>query len=148
MSTSAASPHAKRVCTLYKKAIRNLEAWYDRRHVFRYQATLMRARFDAHKNENDPTKIAQLVADGERELFETQHFQPRKFANSPGGDAFEREIVPPDWILDYWHPLEKAHFPEYFARREKRKEEYTVWWEKQYGKATIEDVDQSNEGRR
>lgn len=58
---------------------------------------------------------------------------------SPGGVAFEREVIPPDWVLDYWHPLEKAQYPEYFARREKRKEEYVTWWEKQYGKATATD---------
>lgn len=55
-------------------------------------------------------------------------------ANSPGGAAFEREVIPPDWVLDYWHPLEKAQYPDYFARREQRKQEYVVWWEKQYGK--------------
>lgn len=55
-------------------------------------------------------------------------------ANSAGGCAYEREVLPPDWILDYWHPLEKAQYPEYFARREQRKKEYVAWWEKQYGK--------------
>ena len=38
----------------------------------------MRARFDQHRNEKDPAKVAQLVADGERELFEKQHYQPKK----------------------------------------------------------------------
>ncbi|XP_035914894.1 NADH dehydrogenase [ubiquinone] 1 beta subcomplex subunit 9 [Anopheles stephensi] len=137
--TAAALAHTRRVCSLYKKSLRNLESWYDRRHIFRYQATLMRARFDQHRNEKDPAKVAQLVADGERELFEKQHYQPRKFPMSPGGVAFEREVIPPDWVLDYWHPLEKAQFPDYFARREKRKEEYIVWWEKQYGKSSAND---------
>ncbi|XP_062548140.1 NADH dehydrogenase [ubiquinone] 1 beta subcomplex subunit 9 [Armigeres subalbatus] len=134
--SAAVIAHTRRVCSLYKKSLRNLESWYDRRHIFRYQAVLMRERFDKNKNEKDPAKISKLVADGERELFETQHFQPKKFPMSPGGVAFEREVIPPDWVLDYWHPLEKAQFPEYFARREKRKEEYVVWWEKQYGKAS------------
>lgn len=52
---------------------------------------------------------------------------------SPGGVAYEREVVPPDWILDYWHPLEKAQYPEYFARRELRKKEFIKNWEKKYG---------------
>lgn len=60
--------------------------------------------------------------------------------NSPNGTAFEREITPPDWVLDYWHPLEKAQYPEYFARREKRKEEYVAWWEKTYGKPKESDA--------
>lgn len=53
---------------------------------------------------------------------------------SPGGTAYDREQIPPDWVLDYWHPLEKAAYPEYFARREQRKKEYVEMWEKQYGK--------------
>lgn len=54
---------------------------------------------------------------------------------SPGGVAYEREVEPPDWVLDYWHPLEKAAYPEYFARREQRKKEYIQNWEKKFGKA-------------
>ncbi|KAF5400626.1 hypothetical protein PHET_06213 [Paragonimus heterotremus] len=26
--------------------------------------------------------------------------------------------------LDFWHPLEKLQYPDYFARREKRKQEF------------------------
>lgn len=63
----------------------------------------------------------------------------RSVANSAGGCAFEREVIPPDWVLDYWHPLEKAQYPEYFARREQRKKEYVLWWEKQYGKPTADE---------
>lgn len=54
--------------------------------------------------------------------------------DSPGGVAYNREVRPPDWVLDYWHPLEKAQYPEYFARREQRKQEYVEKWEKKYGK--------------
>lgn len=56
-------------------------------------------------------------------------------ANSPGGIAYGREVDLPDWVLDYWHPLEKAQYPDFFARREQRKREYVELWEKQYGKA-------------
>lgn len=55
--------------------------------------------------------------------------------DSPGGVAYEREVRPPDWVVDYWHPLEKAQYPEYFARREQRKQEYIKNWEKKYGKS-------------
>lgn len=75
-----------------------------------------------------------LLADGEQELFNKQHPQPISFANSPGGIAYGREIELPDWVLDYWHPLEKAQYPDYFARREQRKKEWVEMWEKQYGK--------------
>lgn len=76
-----------------------------------------------------------LLAEGEQELADKQHPQPFAFANSPGGIAYGREVELPDWVLDYWHPLEKAQYPDYFARREQRKKEYVIWWEKQYGKS-------------
>lgn len=60
-------------------------------------------------------------------------------ANNPGGLAYGREVELPDWVLDYWHPLEKAQYPDYFARREQRKKEYVIWWEKQYGKSQPRD---------
>ncbi|KAI8432812.1 hypothetical protein MSG28_013758 [Choristoneura fumiferana] len=112
--------HSQRVCNLYKRALRNLEAFYDRRNVYRYQAVLLRERFDKHAKETDLRKAVQLLKEGEEEL--------------PGGVAFEREVEPPDWVLDYWHPLEKAEYPEYFKKREQRKKEFIAMWEKQYGK--------------
>ena len=36
--------------------------------------------------------------------------------------------------VDIWHPLERAQYPEYFARREKRKQEFIEAYEKKYGK--------------
>lgn len=99
----------------------------------------MRDRFDKNRNMKDIRDINQLLEEGEKELFLKQHPQPRKFPNSPGGVAFEREVIPPDWIVDYWHPLEKAHYPEYFARRELRKKEYLKMWDTKFGKGTGEE---------
>jgi len=136
---SSAVTHTRRVQSLYKRALRCLYAWYDHRPRYRYEATLMRARFDQNANLRDFREIEKIVAEGEQELFDKQHPQPRQFPNSPGGVAYERETVPPDWILDYWHPLEKAHYPEYFARREERKKEYLAKWDLQYGKGFKDD---------
>ncbi|KAJ0171519.1 hypothetical protein K1T71_013069 [Dendrolimus kikuchii] len=119
---------------LYKRALRNLEAFYDRRNVYRYQAVLLRARFDRHVKEPDMRKAAELLKNGEEELFLTQHPIPRAFATSAGGVAHQRVVLPPDWVLDYWHPLEKAHYPEYFKKREQRKKEFIAMWEKEHGK--------------
>lgn len=47
------------------------------RHIYRYQAVLMRARFDENVKK-DLNKGIQLVEDGERELFSKQHYQPKK----------------------------------------------------------------------
>lgn len=46
--------------------------------MYRYQAVLMRARFDLNRNERDFRKAQDLLSGGEQELFEKQHTQPRK----------------------------------------------------------------------
>lgn len=46
-----------------------------------------------------------------------------------GGVAAGRVVEPPDWVLDYWHPLEKAQYPTYFCKREARKCEYIAHWQ-------------------
>ncbi|CAG0919238.1 unnamed protein product [Notodromas monacha] len=126
--------HPQRVCSLYKKLLRNLEATYRERIEYRVQAVLLRAEFDKHKDEKDYIVAKQLLERGEKHQFETQHYQAKCFANSPGGAAYDREVNPPDWLMDYWHPLEKAMFPDYFAKREARKKEYIEFYEKTYGK--------------
>jgi NADH dehydrogenase (ubiquinone) 1 beta subcomplex subunit 9 len=132
--------HTQKVCSLYKRALRNLESWYDRRDAFRYEAVLLRQRFEENRDIKDMRVAKQLLEDGEQELFKKQHYQPKKFPKSPGGTAYQREVVPPDWILDYWHPLEKAQYPEYFARRELRKKQFIEMWEEKYGKPPKEDT--------
>lgn len=54
-------------------------------------------------------------------------------SEAPGGVFFRKYIEMPDGVLDYWHPLEKAAYPKYFAKRELRKRQYLEMWEKQYG---------------
>lgn len=120
--------------------------------MYRYHAVIMRARFDENKDIQDLRVAKELIAKAEEELFLKQHWHPRKcrwsivvrfgivtqfFAvpESPGGVAYLREVKVPDWMLDHWHPLEKAQYPEYFARREQRKQEYLKNWEKKYGKS-------------
>lgn len=99
----------------------------------RYEAVLARAQFDENKNIRDLRVAKDLLQKGEQKLFEQRLWQYKKFAESPGGVAYAREVVPPDWILDYWHPMEKAAYPKYFATREKRKKEYEVFYRQQYG---------------
>ncbi|PSN47288.1 NADH dehydrogenase [ubiquinone] 1 beta subcomplex subunit 9 [Blattella germanica] len=146
--------HTKKVCSLYKRALRNLESWYDRRirysdvhasqpfpkEVFRYEAVLLRQRFEENRDVKDMRKAKELLHIGEEELFKNQHYQPKKFPKSPGGTSYAREVIPPDWVLDYWHPVEKAQYPEYFARRELRKKQFVEMWEKKYGKPTHDEA--------
>ncbi|KAI4469020.1 nadh-ubiquinone oxidoreductase b22 subunit [Holotrichia oblita] len=126
--------HTRRVQSLYKKALRCLESWYDRREVYRYHAVLMRKRFDENKDIRDMRVAKDLIAQGEEEVFQKNHWHPRKFPESPGGVAYERVVIPPDWMVDHWHPLEKAQYPTYFAKREELKKKFVDEWTKKYGK--------------
>ncbi|CAH0730261.1 unnamed protein product, partial [Brenthis ino] len=121
--------HAQKVCNLYKKAMRQIESYYGARNVVRYHQVILRSRFDANKYVTDPKDKRRLFWVGEHELFMTQHPVPiAKFSKSIGGVAYGRFVEPPDWVLDYWHPLEKAQYPEYFKKREERKCEYMDKW--------------------
>lgn len=94
----------------------------------------MRARFDAQRNHKDMRVAKKLLEEGERELWLNRHPQPKLFPYSPGGVCYERTTYYPDVVLDFWHPLEKAQFPYYFAKREQRKKEMIEYWESTYGK--------------
>lgn len=96
----------------------------------------MRKRFDDNKNLRDLDLAQKLLKEGQEQLFDKQHPQPKLFANSVGGNTYLREHVTPDWVLDTWHPLEKAQYPHYFATREIRKKEFIKMWDKEFSKDT------------
>ena len=35
-------------------------------------------------------------------------------------------------VYDMWHPMDKAKYPEFFARRELNKRKFIKWWDKTY----------------
>ncbi|KOB71488.1 putative NADH:ubiquinone dehydrogenase, partial [Operophtera brumata] len=113
--------HSQKVCTLYKKAMRLTEGYYVARHVIRYHQVILRDEFDRNKCVSDPKEQRRLLWVGENEIFMKMNpIPPMKSYGLAGGVAAERNVVAPDWILDYWHPLEKARYPEYFKKREQR----------------------------
>jgi len=74
-----------------------------------------------------------LLKEGEEEVFMKQHYQPILFPTSArGGVAYNRHPHVPDYVMDYWDPIEKARYPKYFARREKMKDEFEEWYFKTY----------------
>lgn len=106
---------------------------------YRFESALMRERFDKNKDIKDMRLAKHLLEEGEKELFSKQHYQPITFANSATGIAYGRVAHCPDYVLDYWHPLEKAMYPKYFARREQMKAEYEEWYYKTYPEEKIKD---------
>lgn len=39
----------------------------------------------------------------------------------------------PEWLLEYWHPSEKAMYPDYFSKREQWKQLRMQSWDKEVG---------------
>ncbi|XP_071959712.1 NADH dehydrogenase [ubiquinone] 1 beta subcomplex subunit 9-like [Antedon mediterranea] len=120
--------HSQKVLRLYKKSYRHLESWIGDRPTFRYEATLLRARFNEHKDEKNLQKAQTILKAGEEEFWEKQHPQPYIFIDSPGGTRYERKIPPPDWAMNLWHPTEKARYPSFFAKRNKRIADEQARW--------------------
>ncbi|KPJ04166.1 PREDICTED: NADH dehydrogenase [ubiquinone] 1 beta subcomplex subunit 9-like [Papilio xuthus] len=125
--------HSQKVCALYKTALRLIESYYYPRYVIRYHQILLRKRFDDNKCVCDPKEQRRLLWVGEHEAFMKKNpvFLGRfsKSLGRAGGVAFERVVEPPDWVMDYWHPLEKAQYPQYFATRECRKNQFIKKWQ-------------------
>uniref|UniRef100_A0A6F9DLF0 NADH dehydrogenase [ubiquinone] 1 beta subcomplex subunit 9 n=1 Tax=Phallusia mammillata TaxID=59560 RepID=A0A6F9DLF0_9ASCI len=140
--------HKRKVLALYKKAQRHLEFYCapQGRDVYAYEHTLLRARFDKHKNETDPERATQLLRLGEEEFWENQHPMPIIFSNEPGGVAWERPVKNqvPEAYMNEWDPKYKAMFPDYFENREKwYKLKQKTWddeisWLKEWDKKNIE----------
>ena len=57
--------HSQRVCRLYKKAYRTMESWAIERYHFRFNAVVLRARFDETRSIKDMRILAKMLEDGE-----------------------------------------------------------------------------------
>ncbi|GJQ65018.1 hypothetical protein Trydic_g7176 [Trypoxylus dichotomus] len=113
--------------------IRNLEGWSDKREIFRYMATLMRAKFDRNKNVKSFATAQKLLRKGENELFYKTHWNIYKYPCVFFGSICEREIPPPDWAVDNRDRPENVEHATYFAQREVFKKQFAEMWTGQYG---------------
>jgi hypothetical protein len=71
--------HSQRVCRLYKKAQRLSEMCLDDRQQIRFEAVLLRHRFDETRKEDDYRKLGAMLEEGEDEVWRKQHPQPFYF---------------------------------------------------------------------
>ncbi|CAG0897092.1 unnamed protein product, partial [Cyprideis torosa] len=125
--------HTQKVCALYKKALRLIiEQYYHDIALLRYHSVHLRRRFELNRDIQDVRLAKKLLEEGWKEAEKYMTPWPIVFPHSPGGVAYERRFPRADYIIDYWHPLEKAMFPDYFARREQRKKEYIEFYKSQY----------------
>lgn len=99
----------------------------------RYRQIKIRQEFDKYMDLKDMREIKRLMDEQEEKLKPIYGEEEIKYPFSVGGIAFQREFEVPDAVLDHWHPLQKAQYPEFFAKREELKEEYLKLYEETYG---------------
>ncbi|XP_011428953.3 NADH dehydrogenase [ubiquinone] 1 beta subcomplex subunit 9 [Magallana gigas] len=135
--------HAQRVLRYYKKHCRHIEWCAFTRVPARLGRVELRRLIDSHKDEKDFVKATELLERGEQQVLSYWFFN-NNHNFSPGGTCYDRYQYFPDYTIDYWHPLEKAQYPKYFATREIRKMEHILWWHEKYGadpeQKTIEEM--------
>ena len=78
------------------------------RHEFRYDATVLRDRFEQTRAIKDMRILAVMLAEGEKELHYKQHIQPIIKKDDFDGIEHHRYHLPYDQIQDHWHPWEKV----------------------------------------
>ncbi|CAN8007646.1 unnamed protein product [Ixodes pacificus] len=78
--------HKFQVCSLYKRALRNLEAWCVERDDYRIKAVELRVRFENYRHIKDMRIAKELLDKGEEELFENAH--PQLYHREPFAAAW------------------------------------------------------------
>lgn len=126
--------HTRKVCSLYKKMSRDIDFWEDDFLEGRFRKLVLRAEFDKYKNIKDMREGKRILEMGEKKHFDLSHpihvhGQPLH-AYSKEGIAYGRNLESPDYVMDHYHPLEKAQYPYYYAKREEMKDEYIKLWKK------------------
>lgn len=126
--------HTRRVCSLYKKMLRDIDWSETEFFEARFKKLQLRAEFDKHKNIKDMRAAKALLEATEQNFLRTMH--PYMANNiewhpySKEGIAYQRNMESPDYVMDAYHPLEKAQYPYYFEKREQMKEDYMRMWKK------------------
>lgn len=145
--------HTRRVCSLYKRMYRDIRYWEDDFFESRFKQLELRREFDKYKDIKDIRK-GKAILEEATERF-TQKIHPVHALGQPWhsfskeGIAYGRNVESPDWVMDNWHPLEKAQYPYFFAKREAMKEEYINLWKKKMLKPSdSEHLDTRHEERK
>lgn len=76
MASSEVLSHSQRVIRLYRNSLKHLLSWAIDRGVWREEAVVLRARFDANKDLKDMGKARKLLEDGEAEFQFYKHPDP------------------------------------------------------------------------
>lgn len=140
--------HTRRVCSIYKLMVRDVDYWEEDFFEGRIKKLLIRKEFDKNKNLKDIREAKMLLQKAEEKFKDTQHVY-HKYGQpyhpySKEGIAYGRNLESPDYVMDTYDPLEKAQYPYYYAKREQMKDEYlNLWKKKLYKPGELDKPDRS-----
>mmetsp|Transcript_19532 Transcript_19532/g.48034 ORF Transcript_19532/g.48034 Transcript_19532/m.48034 type:complete len:117 (+) Transcript_19532:41-391(+) len=109
MSTFSAA-HRRRVCSLYRRALKLSYNWAVDRRLWRLKATRIQAEFRRNAVETNAKRVAALVAHVESELERHAHPDPYIHPYRPGGSKYQRN-VPPDASFTFKEYPSERHSP-------------------------------------
>jgi len=144
--------HKSKVLSLYKKSIKELDAWTcetgNPMEMFVWERVMLRARFDKHKNETDMVKASALLKAGEEEWWVNRHHTPFLLPWAEGGLAFQRQ-----WknsraasMMNYWSPEDRARYPDIYAKYEKLQQLRQESWEEEMARLDEHEEELADEG--
>ena len=131
--------HTRKVQALYKKMCRDVAYWEEDYFEVKFKRLQIRREFDKNKAIKDVRVARDLLTRTEEDFTENVMHPNHRYDFRPWhpfskhGISFERELESPDYVMDFYHPLEKARYPFWFAKREQMKDEYLALWNKKYG---------------
>lgn len=135
--------HSYRVCWNYKRQLRN--SYHDAESLFerRQKMVEIRQKFDEASKIKD-IRLAKLwIAREERALLAIADpdlvdlDEDSILPFSKNGISYDRIESFNDNTWDQYHPLEKACYPKFFAKREEIKKEYLDLWKRKMIKKTV-----------
>lgn len=127
--------HTRKVLSLYRRMSRDIEYWEMDFFEARLKKLLLRQQFDKNKDIKDMRLAKATLERGEKWYLKNAHLShinepPMLHPFSKNGISYGRELLSPDYVMDWYHPLEKAQYPYYYAKREQMKDEYIALWNK------------------
>ena len=91
----ALSPHASRVCTLYRRSLVSIRDWAVDRDLFIKHGTALQAQFRANAAVADERLTQRLLEHGEALHAKYKHPDPYILPWRPGGTMYHRNPPPP-----------------------------------------------------
>lgn len=143
--------HRSKVLSLYKKCMRTTKDWcFHARslEVEIWEMTMLRQRFEKHKNETDMVKATALLKAGEEEWWVNRHHNPFLYPYEDGGISANRWDKYKRTGDNYrmWGPEDRAKYPDMMEKLEKLAEIRQESWDSEMARLDAHEAELEERG--